>query len=152
MKRLAIVVILGIIGGNIYAGSTEYSKQHPIVYTAEAEEPREVLIEVKPTEKTIEEKIRATFPEDADRAVAIAKAESGLRANAYNPERHKTCSGSFGVMQIACVHHVGDPNELKDVDFNLQKAREIYEASLKDNGNGWIPWGAYKNKSYKKYM
>jgi hypothetical protein len=127
MKRLAIVVILGIIGGNIYAGSTEYSREHPIMYTAEAEEPRVVLIGTTTPEKSIEEKIRETFPEDADRAVAIAKCESGLNPKAVSP------TNDHGLMQINKTVHTVE-GDIYDVDTNLQFARKLYDE------RGWEPW------------
>ena len=109
-------------------------KQQTIVYAQEIE-PKVVLIGTTTKEKSIEEKIRQTFYEEPDRAVAIAKAESGLNPNAFNPEKHKGCVGSIGIMQIACVHHKEAPNELTDVALNLMIARRIYEES------GWNPWG-----------
>jgi hypothetical protein len=96
--------------------------------------------------------IRATFPEDAARAVAIAQGEGFPNPRAYNPEKHYDrqgnyiCSGSFGIMQIACVHNLEDPSALFDVEFNLKVANRIYKSS------GWQPWGAYTNGSYKKFL
>lgn len=115
---------------------------------------REVKIEVVynwDKERIIKE-IRDTFPEAPDLAVAIAKAESELNAKAYNPEAHRGCNGSVGIMQIACVHHRSGPRELHDVELNLKKARAIYDASLAENGNGWLPWGAYTDERYKAYL
>lgn len=71
---------------------------------------------------------------------------------AYNPEWHydrlgnKICQGSFGLMQIACVHYQEDPKKLFDVEFNLAMAKKIYQTS------GWKPWGAYTDGGYKKYL
>lgn len=102
-----------------------------------------------PTERpqiTIEEKIRQAFPEDPDTAYAIAQAESSLLADAVNPEKHRGCIGSYGLFQIACVHNTQDPEQLKDVDFNIKKAREIYDQY------GWKPWGAYSDKRYLEFL
>lgn len=133
-----------------------------IVETARAQEevqPREVRIEVIPkkiewTSERIEEEVRATFPNEPNIAVAVAKSESGalLKNTAYNPEWHydrqgnPICQGSFGVMQIACIHNIEDPEALFDVRLNLQKAAEIYEDS------GWWRWGGYTSGKYKKYL
>lgn len=71
---------------------------------------------------------------------------------AYNPEWHydkhgnKICQGSYGVMQIACVHYRENPSKLYDPEFNLQMARKIY------NERGWRPWGAYTDGGYKKFL
>lgn len=102
----------------------------------------------------IETEIRDTFPETPNTAVAVAKSESGryLKADAYNPEWHydshgnKICQGSFGIMQIACIHHLEDPEALFDVEFNIQKARSIYLDS------DWYPWGGYTNGGWKKHL
>jgi len=105
-----------------------------------------IQVEIDWTAERIEQEIRATFPEEPNTAVAIAKAESGLNANAYNPESHINCDGSIGVMQIACVHNRHDPEALKNVEYNLKVARKIYDAE------GWKPWGAYTNKRYLQYL
>lgn len=72
-------------------------------------------------------------------------AESNLNPDAYNPEWHNGCQGSRGIFQIACLH-TEVPDQLFDVDYNLQKAREIYDRE------GLKPWGAYTNKSYLAYL
>ena len=81
----------------------------------------------------------------------MAGGESGYNPSAYNPEWHysngkKVCQGSFGLMQVACVHNIDNPSALFDVEFNLQKAKQIY------NESGWQPWGAYTDGGYKKYL
>lgn len=147
-QRIAVGVCIGIFLG-LLIDTAQRTMEEPIIYTAHAQEvaPKEVLIEVRInwTKERIEEEIRKTFPEDPERAVAIAKAESGLRIDAVNPEQHKGCKGSIGIMQIACVHNIEDIDALKDPIVNLKKAREIYDRE------GWQPWGAYTNGSYKLY-
>jgi len=90
--------------------------------------------------------IKQTFPEDPNRAVAIALAESGLNPKALNAgDSHKGCKGSYGIFQIGCLHEK-DPRVLYDVEYNIQRARELYEQE------GWAPWGAYTDGSYKQYL
>lgn len=80
--------------------------------------------------------IHRIFPEDPHTALAIAKCESGLNPDAYNP--HNT-DGSVdrGLMQLNSVHDkrleaLGlDP---WNPEHNLQFARMLYEA------NGWRDW------------
>jgi len=70
-------------------------------------------------------------------------AESGGNPNSANlNDRHNGCVGSYGLMQIACVHGgiFTDPKQ------NMDKAFEIYKRS------GWTPWGAYTNGSYLKHL
>jgi len=134
-----------------------------VVYIREAEakeEEVEVILEVKIdwTKERIEQEIRKTFPEEPNTAVAVAWAESELYSDAHNPEAHKNrkdevlCYGSFGIMQIGCVHYMKDPEELKDIKFNLEKARAIYDDSKARTGNGWLPWGAYTDGRWKEYL
>ena len=106
-----------------------------------------LLVVIDWTPERVEKEIRETFPEAPNTAVAIAKAESGakLKIDAYNPEAHKGCNGSYGVFQIACVHHRAS-EDLFDPAVNIKKARKIY---LKE---GWKPWGAYTSGGYKKYL
>lgn len=69
-------------------------------------------------------------------------AESRLNPNALNAQdSHKGCKGSYGIFQIGCLHE-DDPRTLYDVEYNIQRAREIYEKS------GWQPWGAYTSKAF----
>jgi hypothetical protein len=86
------------------------------------------------------------FPENWQVAYAVAMAESQLNPMATNwKDSHKGCKGSFGIFQIGCLHET-DPEKLYDPQYNVMRAREIYEES------GWQPWGAYTNGSYKKYL
>lgn len=55
-------------------------------------------------------------------------------------------------MQIACVHHKENPQDLFNVELNLQMARKIYDDSKKRKGDGWMPWGAYTDGGYKNYL
>lgn len=161
-SRWEILFVYSVIGGVLFFIVFDIinkpyvfeAQQIAEAYTEEVAEPEEVLVEVVYETDGIERKIRETFIETPNTAVAVAKAESGhlLKADAYNPEWHydsygnKICQGSYGVMQIACVHNLTDPDALFDVEFNLKKAREIY---LK---RGWSPWGGHSSGSWKKYL
>ncbi len=89
----------------------------------EAEEP-----------KTVEEMIVETFGDDAELALKVAKAESGLNPTAVNPEPHRGCRGSYGVFQIACVH-TDDTQKLLEPEENIRLAYALYSEQ------GWRPWG-----------
>lgn len=97
--------------------------------------------------KTVETLIEQTFPEESERMIAIAKAESELDTNAYNPEWHydrdgnKICQGSYGLFQIACVNYSGDANDLFDPQINLQIAKTVL------NSQGVMAWGVCHNGS-----
>ncbi len=81
---------------------------------------------------------------DTEIAYAVMMAESRADADAYNGERHRTCNGSVGLFQIACIHD--DTEKLLDAKYNIAKAYEIYSKS------GWKPWGAYTDKRYLQYL
>lgn len=100
----------------------------------------------------IEQLIVETFPEDPVVALAVAKAESGLHPRATNAtDNHKVCRGSYGIYQVGCIHGSSVEN-LYNVEYNIKKAREIYDERKARTGNGWLAWGAYTNGSYKKYL
>ena len=91
--------------------------------------------------------------------MAVAGGESGYNPNAYNPEWHydqrtgeKLCQGSYGLMQIACVHKIDNPEALFDPEVNLAYARRVYDDSSRRIGNGWLPWGAYTDGNYKRFL
>lgn len=92
-----------------------------------------VVVETRKTEREeIEDLIRDTFPEDPDRALAIAKCESNLNPNALS----KTHDG--GVFQIHVPVHQERLTELGldiwDPEDNVKFARILYEE------RGWKPW------------
>lgn len=102
--------------------------------------------EVKHKPLTIEDYI-CTKEWDCKTAVAIAKAESGLRCDAQNVNKG-TNSLDLGVMQINSVHlkkgwKVAD---LLDCHKNIDLAYEIYK------GSGWGAWSTYNNKSFKRFL
>lgn len=90
--------------------------------------------------------IKKYFPENYKVAVAVAMAESGLNPRATNmKDNHGVCKGSFGIFQLGCLHE-DNPIALYDVEYNIKRARELYEES------GWTIWGAYTDKRYLAYL
>lgn len=86
--------------------------------------------------------IKTTFPEDPHTAIAIAKCESGLNPQAYNPN-NSNGSTDGGLWQINTVHD-GTLVELGlskwDPEEATQFARMLYEQ------NGWRDWVCYTKK------
>jgi len=78
--------------------------------------------------------VRQTFPEDPDRAVRIAKRESGLQPGASN--------GQYaGIMQIGTTTHAAliasmgySAADMYHAAPNLAVARRLFDAA------GWSPW------------
>ncbi|MDD3752887.1 MAG: transglycosylase SLT domain-containing protein [Candidatus Colwellbacteria bacterium] len=80
---------------------------------------------------------------------AIFYAESQLKPNAVNAkDRHKGCSGSYGIAQIGCVwfgKHGLNWDNWNDPETNIRVAYEIYKEQ------GLNAWSVYRNGSYLKY-
>lgn len=108
------------------------------------------------------------FGDDAPRAIAVAKAESGFKPGTENRGRAGTLSPTYkgecsiGIYQInlasdGCqgtkVHWSKVPGEtmeekiawLKIPKNNIKIAKQIYDAA----GKSFSPWGAYSSGSYK---
>lgn len=88
-------------------------------------------------------KIRSTFKEDPDTAVAVALAENTTMQ--YDRWSYSGCC--VGIFQIHTVHiDKFDGKPMEDVDANIEVAYKIYKQQ------GWTPWEAYTNGAYLKYM
>lgn len=82
------------------------------------------------------------FGKDARTAIAVSRAESGLRCNASGDG-----GSSIGLYQINHVHWYKWPREtLFDCETNVRAAYQIFKSS------GWYPWSVFKNKMYLSYM
>jgi hypothetical protein len=80
--------------------------------------------------------------------VAIAAAESGLRSDAQNLS--DPFGGSFGILQLNGSHfHTG--NTSKSCALDPQCAFD-YAWGLSGHGTNFVPWGAYTNGSYTKFL
>jgi len=80
-------------------------------------------------------------------ALAIAKAESGLKEDAININTNDTID--IGIFQINSVHFKKDECQLKDIviaEKNVDCAYMIFEAQ------GWTPWVAYQNGAFKSKL
>ncbi len=77
---------------------------------------------------------------------AIMMAESGGNPNAINArDRHRNCSGSYGLMQLGCPHfgkHGLTWDNWNDPSANIKVAYEIYKTQ------GLRAWGAYTSGAY----
>lgn len=92
--------------------------------------------------------IRETFPEDSATAIAIARCESGLKPDAYNPKNYNG-SVDRGLFQINSTHDTRmdalglDP---WNPEHNAQFARLLYEESL------WQPWVCHNKGMHLAYL
>lgn len=102
---------------------------------------------------SVEKKIRSLFGKDADLAIAIAKAESGMRCDAVGDktltfnQNGVEYGASYGVFQIR--HLVGRPSPevLMNCEQNIEYAYGMYKAQGHFNA-----WSAYTNGSYQKFI
>ena len=105
--------------------------------------PSALIKRAEAHELNLEEYILYKFGKYGEIALAIAKAESGLKEDAY----HVNASGSIdiGVFQINSVHFTKKGCSLKELlgwENNVDCAYKIFEA------NGFSPWTTFKNGAY----
>jgi len=81
--------------------------------------------------------------------MAIARAENRncdpLKHNLANTENHGVCVGSYGVLQVACVHF--RPGEDRNDTATVVKvAYRVWQSG------GYKPWSTFTNGSYREYL
>lgn len=87
---------------------------------------------------TVEEKIRASFPEDPDMAVKVAFCESSLNPNAKHT--NSSASGLFQIIKGTWRGYKCGDNQF-DPDQNIECARKIY---LRNGWGSTASWAASK--------
>ncbi len=89
---------------------------------------------------------------DSNIAYAVMMAESGGNPDNINKEdyhRRAKCWGSYGLFQMGCVHFGSyglTSSNWNDPVVNVKAAYLLWKE------RGWTEWGAYKNKSYLKFL
>lgn len=103
-------------------------------------------------EKTLEGKIKELWGDDWRTAYAVMFAESSGRPNAVNYKdfhRAGNCWGSYGLMQLGCLH-IGNygltAENIKDPETNLRVAHYLWER------DGWRIWGSFTDERYREYL
>lgn len=84
---------------------------------------------------------------DCKTALAIAKAESGLREEAFNVNSNSSID--VGVFQINSTHFDRPGcslKELVDAEKNVDCAFEIFSEQ------GWAPWTVYRSGAFKNHI
>lgn len=163
MKPLSGLLVLLMIGSIIF-NEIQPEEQAPIqenTYTFTIIDGNAIKANTTPTTPKIQ--VLASFSYDwdiyteiaqyplwdADLMTRIFMAESRLNSNAVNwKDRHRGCSGSFGIAQIGCIHfgkYGINENNWHIPEVNIAAAYQIF---LNDGLNAW---GAYTNKSYLRY-
>jgi hypothetical protein len=137
----------------VYQTPVEVKIQSPIVIKDRPQviQLDAVIYEVKPEFykglNDTEKKICDTFGLHCREAIAVAKAESGMRESAFNINTNNTID--VGLFQINSIHFSKTGCSLKEVsttEGNIKCAKQIYDAS------GWNPWVAYNTGAYLKFL
>lgn len=149
---ISAVIISCIVLDTKIAEAYEYTE---VLEITNVEVPRrEVRIEVVYSKDGIERLIRETFPEAPNTAVAIAKCESGLKADIQS---HHTLSygreQSYGVFQIHAKDHdrtaarLGFEEYKTQVEDNVLMARHLY-----DSRGNFKDWTCFNTGEYKRFL
>lgn len=110
--------------------------------------PPEIPATLTPCE-TVRVEIAKHSGWDVNIMQAIAQAENRscdpTRHNLSASENHKTCIGSYGVLQVGCLHYRPgeDRNDLKT---NVAVAHRVYLQQ------GYNAWTQYNNGEYRKFL
>lgn len=116
------------------------SKTDSLIHKAKAET-------INPDKLNTEDYICYKFGPACKMALAISQAENGTRqCDRFGVNTNKTLD--VGVFQINTVHLKKGYtlNQLADCHTNIDIAYDIYKAQ------GWKPWVAYQNQSYKRFL
>lgn len=172
MKTIVITaIILSVIIGFIAQPNYEKTRTKVVFVQSDSAEkpgrnspsptpkPRTKTAMVLPSQEEVARKVKGVFTRDPETAVAVFRAESGLRPDAqgwncyYNgissacrPEdRSKAWSTDCGVAQINTPGTIC-PRELLEVDTNLKRAKQKYTA------RGWQPWSAWLSGKHLAFL
>lgn len=110
--------------------------------------PPETPVTLTPCE-TVRAEIAKHSGWDVNIMQAIAQAENRscdpTRHNLSADENHKVCIGSYGVLQVGCLHYRNgeDRNDLKT---NIAVAHRVYLQQ------GYSAWTQYNNGEYRKFL
>ncbi len=162
MKFLVFLAGLFIFlqGGSIYAYSSQDARQELVQIAKEVKRKDDAIrlrreldnrVEAEAkrlgvasvlSSRSVIRNILSVFGDKADVALAVAKAESGLRCEAYHFNSNGTVDHS--VFQLNDVHKWrGNLNDCKE---NIKIAYQIYQEQ------NFRPWVVYQTGSYLKYL
>lgn len=91
---------------------------------------------------------------DVNTITAIAMAESGCdpaNDNLTSTETHSTCVGSYGALQVGCIHYRAGEDR-GDFATNVRVAHRAYLERVAMVGNGYTAWTMYTNGKYRAYL
>jgi hypothetical protein len=154
---IALLVILSTIQGLEYFNIYKVGIQNPVQFRNFINiEPRPVLLNYKiikeaqakePAQMTTEEYICHVFGRDCKIALAISQAENGTRqCDRFGVNTNNTID--VGIFQINSTHlkKGWKLTDLLDCHKNIDYAHQLYQEQ------GFNPWVAYQNQSYKRFL
>jgi len=109
--------------------------------------PPEIPVTLTPCE-TVRAEISKYSGWDVATMSAIAEAENRScnpkRHNLSASEDHKVCVGSYGALQVGCVHYNGE--DVNDLKANVAIAHKVWQKQ------GYSAWTQYNNGEYKRFL
>lgn len=85
---------------------------------------------------------------------AVAQAENRScdpqNHNLTQSENHGTCVGSYGALQVGCLHYTASDN-IDDLSTNVKIAYKVY-TSREKWGTGYAAWTMYNNGGYQQFL
>ena len=150
MKYLAIVLMI-LVGLALLPDIKEVvlAEEMPVIKKIEpvvTTEP-EIIQPVKHTEPVGCELVNK-YDWNTTIAKAVCLAESRGDSQAVGDLRviGGIYAPSYGLMQIRALEGRPNAEKLLDPEFNMQYAYELWSRQ------GWSPWSAYNNETYKKHL
>jgi soluble lytic murein transglycosylase-like protein len=83
---------------------------------------------------------------DVNTILAIMRAESSCNPASINyADGHNGCTGSYSLLQVACIHYKEGQDKL-DPETNIAVAYGVWQRG------GYTPWSVYTNGAYLRYL
>lgn len=110
--------------------------------------PPQIPVTLTPCE-TVRAEVAKYSDWDVATISAIAEAENrscdSLRHNLSASENHKVCVGSYGALQVGCLHY-REGEDRNDLATNVRVAHKVWQ------GSGYTAWTMYKNGTYRGFL
>lgn len=85
---------------------------------------------------------------DVTTMYAIAQAENRAcdptRHNLTASENHGACIGSYGVLQVGCIHYAGQ--DVNSMEQNVAIGYKVWQSQ------GYKAWSVYNNGTYRRFL
>ena len=109
------------------------------------------MAEVTPVTKceAVASEIRKYSEWNASKMLAIAQAENGtcdpLNHNLTMSENHRVCVGSYGVLQVGCLHYEAHEDR-DDLSTNVAVAYRVWQQQ------GYQAWSVFNSGKYRAFL